>query len=284
MTILELQVAFQRQVNSIDNSISFITDEIQYWINEAIKTFVKTRYSGTNIKGESFEQSQKRIDDLKNLVVEEIIDGSDLTIGTVKPNSYVADLTSLTEWNKYLFTLGEEVEITYTKLGELGTSTKRQGVTEATVDTYRSKIDDPYCEYKLHYEEAQPIRLFYGSNVELVTDGNYSVTKYYIRYLKKAQEISFIEILTGEIVEGILYDVCGDAITYDGDTYNPGDVFLGTATSAWATAGTKSYVRKTTDLPKHTHSEILKIAVNMAIENARDGRYQTYSEEVKSME
>ena len=284
MTVLELQVAFQRQVNSIDNSISFTTDEIQYWVNEAIKTFIKTRYSGTNIKGESFEQSQKRIDDLKGLITEEIIDGSDLTTGTIKPNSYVADLTSLTDWSKYLFTLGEEVEITYTKLGESGTTAKRQGVTEATIDTYRSKIDDPYCEYKLHYEEAKPIRLFYGSDVELITDGNYTVTKYYIRYLKKAQEISFIEVATGEIVEGILYDVCGDAITYDGDTYNPGDVFLGTATSAWATAGTKSYVRKTTDLPRHTHNEILKISVNMALENIRDPRYQTHSEEIKSME
>ena len=165
---------------------AFEAEEIDYWLNEAIRKFVKTRYSGQNLKGESFEQSQKRIDDLRTLIEEE-----DLTPSSGgsddKPNSFIASLTSLSE--TYWMTISEEVIIQYTKLGDSSTSTKRQGVTQCTADTYRSHIDDPYSEHILHYEMAKPLRLFKGDSVELITDGNYDVTKYWIRYLKKPTEV-----------------------------------------------------------------------------------------------
>ena len=44
------------------------SDTIFSFINEAIDKFYKTRYSGINSKSEGFEQSQKRIDDLRSLV------------------------------------------------------------------------------------------------------------------------------------------------------------------------------------------------------------------------
>lgn len=43
-------------------------EEIDYWLNKAIFKFVKTRYSGMNVKQTSFEQTQKRSDDLSTLV------------------------------------------------------------------------------------------------------------------------------------------------------------------------------------------------------------------------
>ncbi len=60
---------------------------------------------------------------------------------------------------------------------------KRQGITETTADTYTSHIDDPYSEHKLENYSAKPLRLFKGSEVELITDGAYGVYYYYIRYL-----------------------------------------------------------------------------------------------------
>jgi hypothetical protein len=33
-----------------------------------------------------------------------------------------------------------------------------------------------------HYEDAKPLRLMYQNNIELITDGNYEITSYYLRY------------------------------------------------------------------------------------------------------
>jgi len=147
--------------------------QILYWINRAIETFVKTRWDGNNPKSEGFEQSQKRIDDLKSLVVESTISTSE---GTIKPNSYIAAIPV-----NYLFTLGEEVSITYIKNGI--STTSRVGVTETTVDKYRSDIDNPFSEHILHNYTAKPLRLYRGAYVEFISDGNYIIPTYYLRYL-----------------------------------------------------------------------------------------------------
>jgi len=165
----------------------FEDSEKDFWLTSAIQTFTKTRYSGFNVKRESFEQTQKRIDDLRTLVVEEIITGANITAGTDKPNSFIADLTSLS--NDYWFTLGEEVTVNFTPFGGSSAQDFRFGVKECTTDIYREKIDDPYSEHVLHYNAARPLRLFQGDNVELITDGNYDVTSYHIRYLKAPAEL-----------------------------------------------------------------------------------------------
>ena len=212
-------------------SPSFEREEIDYWLNQGVRSFTKTRYSGLNIKKESFEESQKRIDDLRTLVVEDQISVT-ATAGTgdYKPNSWLATLP-----NDYWFTLGEEVDIQYNDIRTPNTDTpKRQGITETTVNNYRTSIDNPYSEHRLHYEEAKPIRLFLGNTVELITDGNYDILYYYLRYLRK-----------------------------------PVDIVYGSVDC---------------DLPEHTHDEIVKTAVRMALENIEQPRYGSYAQEVSVME
>lgn len=234
MQIAGMHTAFKLELDKTSslNTTHFEPSEIDFWLNSAIQNFVKTRYSGFNTKRESFEQTQKRIDDLRTLVVEEIIDGGDLTTGTDKPNSYIADLTSLT--NTYWFTLGEEVTTNFTPFGGSSAQDFRFGIKECTIDTYREDIDNPFSEHILHYDDTKPLRLFIGDTVELITDGNYIITKYHIRYLKAPQEVDI--------------------------------------------SGTDS------DLPEHTHDEIVKMAVNMALENIEQQRYQTHSMELSKIE
>jgi hypothetical protein len=189
MTIGEMHAAFKLELDksSALELPSFEPEEIDFWLNMAIRQFVKTRYRGKT-DGAGFEQITKRIEDLKTLVVEYTIVP---TVGASFVNKipyWIATLpANLDKW----FTLGEEVTISYTKLGDPLTTktTKTQGVTECTVDTYRSHMDDPYSEHRLHYEEAKPLRLVYQDTVELVTDGNYTITGYHLRYLKKPAKV-----------------------------------------------------------------------------------------------
>jgi len=181
MTISEMHTAFKMELDKTSSLQlpAFEPEEIDFWLNHAIRSFVKNRYRG-KLDGVGFEQITKRTEDLKTLVEE--VSTLTSSAGTIKTPSWIANLAGIADkW----FTLGEEVTISYNKLGTVGLTTKKQGVTECTVDTYRSHIDDPYSEHILHYEEAKPLRLVYQDTVELITDGNYTVTAYHIRYLRK---------------------------------------------------------------------------------------------------
>ena len=54
-----MQYSFEYGVNKYDSSDSVDSSVVFYWLNEAQERIIKTRYSGVNPKGESFEESQK---------------------------------------------------------------------------------------------------------------------------------------------------------------------------------------------------------------------------------
>lgn len=189
MTISEMHIAVKL---GLDKSSSlelpaFEPEEIDYWLNKAVLYFINTRYSGNNIKRESFEQTQKRLDDLRTLITEATITPS---VGGVsdKPNAYIAALP--TPATSYLYRVGEEVNINFTESYTGSVINKRQGVTECTSDTYNHLINNPFSEHILYLKEAKPLRLYKGNNVELITDGNYTITAYYLRYLKQPATVS----------------------------------------------------------------------------------------------
>lgn len=234
MTISEMHTAFRLEMDKV-NSLQypdFTAVEIDYLLNRAIRQFVKTRYSGVNPKGESFEQTQKRIDDLRTLVRE--ITVACTNVGSIKPNGYVItngfnNASFATQ--PYWLSLGEEVQLVLPGSG--GTITT--GVTEITADDYRAELDNPYSPYILHYNQAKPLRLFYNNTIEFITDGTYSVSNAIIRYIKSPQIVSY-----------------------------------SLATSS--------------DLPEHTHDELVSLAVRIALENVEQPRLQTYAQETSIME
>lgn len=183
MTAREMQNAFELEVNKYDSNMIVETNVIFYWLNEAQNHFTKTRYSGDNIKGESFEQSQKRIEDLRALVTEASITTS---VGGAlnKPNSYIATLPS-----DYMIALGEEAVITFTDSNSEDHSI-RVGTIKSTTDSYNKDIKDPYSEHNMHYESARPLRLYIGDTVELISDGTYEIPTMYLRYLRLPSTIA----------------------------------------------------------------------------------------------
>jgi hypothetical protein len=201
MTISEMHIAFDLLLDKT-NSLqypSFLPEERDFWLNQAIRKFVKTRYSGLNSKHEGFEQSQKRIDDLRTLVRELKI--ACTSTGAIKPNGYVlaSDFNSATfTTTPYWLSLGEEVDITFkpTTSADAATTTKRVGVTNTTANDYRYKLDDPTAAYILHYDEARPLRLFYNNTIEFITDGNYTIPYAYLRFLKKPTTVDGVSVTT----------------------------------------------------------------------------------------
>jgi hypothetical protein len=70
MIIEQFHKEFKVHLDKTDSSSypEFLPQEIDIYLNTAIDRFVKTRYGQNNIYRAGFEESQKRTDDLKNLV------------------------------------------------------------------------------------------------------------------------------------------------------------------------------------------------------------------------
>lgn len=227
MTSLQMQAYFELEIAEIDLVEKPNSEDIFYFLNQAINRFVKTRYSGINYKGDSFEQTQKRSDDLRTLVKEVAISTTQNTGIVVRPNSYTAILPT-----DYFTTVSEEVRISFTGLNG-NSKLVRTGITECTLDTYTFKVSDPLEMHNLHMDCAWPLRLYVDGKVILVSDGSYTISYYFLTYLKLPTKIS---------------------------------------------VGTNC------DLPEHTHQEIVKLAVDMFLENISNQRVQTYPNQVNTME
>ncbi len=179
MTSREMQSAFEYEINKFDVADITSSDIIFYWLNTSIQQFVEARYSNPT---ESFEETQKVTDELKYLVKEVTITP---TGAGNWPNGYFFNLPA-----DYAHALNEEVTIEYPHPNNGAVDVnKRVGITEVSSTTISSQIGDPYSTFKLHYEQAKPLRLFMTDQVELITDGNYTVEEYFLRYLKIPVEI-----------------------------------------------------------------------------------------------
>lgn len=193
MTISEMHTAVKLGLDKTEGLAyaAFEPEELDFWLNEAIDRFIKTRYSGVNSKQESFEQSQKRVEDLRSLVKEIVLTPTEspatessggYTI-SFKPNSWHIDEDDLPA--DYMFFLNDEVAISFNHPVTGNSTTLRTYPILCTSDTYSTKVNDPYSEHRLHLGIARPLRMFSSKGVELITDGQYDITDYFLKYLRK---------------------------------------------------------------------------------------------------
>lgn len=70
MTVSELHTAFRLELDKTNSlsTTSFEPEEIDYWLNKAYLALVNQKMFGTNPRGEGFDMSQKREDDLRLLI------------------------------------------------------------------------------------------------------------------------------------------------------------------------------------------------------------------------
>lgn len=231
MNISEMHIAFKLELDK-SNALelpSFLPEEIDYWLNAAIRRFVKTRYSGS-MSGLGFEENTKRMEDLRTLIHHDVV--TSFIQGPYGENSYagIIEYDAQNHW----FLLGDSVIIRYHSItGDI--ETKIQGVTQCTIDTLYPHLTDPFSEHILHYEEAKPLRLLESDRVILVTDGNYTIDSYAYSYMSAPEIVSLVNNVD-----------C--------------------------------------NLPEHTHDEIVKNAVNMALENIEQPRYSSHQYELNRVE
>lgn len=176
---LERRIILQDPERAVKNKLS--SDTLFTFLNEALDKFVKTRYSGVNYKREGFEQSQKRIDDLRTLVVDK-----DLTSTNNSKSTYRFALPA-----DYMLLLGDTVGIqptdenecwpySYDEEGNKVYEIHYSDTIEGTIETVDRIKENSLSEFHLRFTKAKPIRLISGNTIVLITDGKYKVSEYTI--------------------------------------------------------------------------------------------------------
>ena len=170
MTSRDLQNAFEYEVNKYDSPEILTSHLVFYWINAAIHKYVEEAFK-------YFEQHQSITDDLNKLIVESVITTAQ---DTIDPYRYLAAYPL-----EYLHALSEKVAISYPNPNDpQQTINSISTITNAKLGTLTAQLSDPYSTYRLHYEKAKPLRIFGEANIELYTDGNYTVDSYILTFLK----------------------------------------------------------------------------------------------------
>src|SRR5690554_5958781 len=201
MNIRNAHINFKLFLDKIDSEAypEISPEEIDVFLNESIRRFVKVRYGRNNIYKTGFETTQKRIDDLKELVKTNkagSIETSDYSLTGL--NVYEVDLATLTELDgsttsyKYQFHLKSRVHITKENC-DLWT-----GVTEITQDKFNRVEKDPFNKP----EGGEVLMFFEGNNIYLWAAQDIVVDDFITTFIKQPKQVKLGTTVLGDSVLG----------------------------------------------------------------------------------
>lgn len=280
MTIAELHKNFKIELDKSSNSgyPAFLPEEVDYWLNSAIMRFVKTRTSGLNVHKAGFQSNQKRTDDLKGLIKTKKYDA--LTYLTVE-KAYSIEYPS-----DYMHLVGEAVycisnDQCWPKT-ETGTPIpQRSDIIEATIENIDSKLSNKLSDHRLNRGSVKPIRLQSDNLIYLYTDGNYSIEKYLMTYIKTPNKIDSYSVSKGDFNPATSY-IKGDVVKFDSRYMLCVNPHLGAFDSlnfSRIKDISKVNTEEVVEFLGSTMDEIVVLAVRLALENISEQRYQSYAQE-----
>lgn len=227
MTLIEFHYDFKLKIDKVDSlsKKNFQPNEIDWILNEAIQLFMKQRYGLSNVKQTGFEGIQKRIDDLKSLHIKSPTVEQPAVLPVRQLGDYFEFKISDFSYPYYFLTR-------LSLLGSKNDCTKiMRKVKSIQTDDLNDALENPL--YKPNYEWGVALYNFGRtdetlddeSSIYVYTDGTFDIVEIYPEYLKQPNRVW---IGTYDSLDGL--NTVGDPIIE-------------------------------CDLPKHTHSEIVDLAV-----------------------
>ena len=220
MTITQFHTEFKVRLDKLDALLlpNVLSSEIDLILNQAQDRFVKQRYGKTNTKKESYEETQKRIDDLKALTRNTILAPAAYAADNIDVNARFFTLPT-----DYWFIVQERVSVTYEDChGD--DVTELIEVRPIEHGEFSKVIRDPFKKPN----NTKVLRLMENSRVELITAPTTTINTYNLRYIKEPVRMSLSPAVTCE-------------------------------------------------LSSHTHTEILDIAVSIALEYVESKRTPSFN-------
>lgn len=182
MKYIDILEAFETEIGVINQVEKPLTSDSLFWLNQAVDKFVKLRFNTDQVHRTSYEQNEKRRNDLINLYkttkyTQFIIDDNNPKYDKYTVENYPDD---------FLFSLNEDVIITNNK-GENPYSTS---IFECTSDSFMYRVTNSLTDFHYKYGEARPLRVCTDKGCYLLTDKNYKIKEYVLGYLRTPNKIT----------------------------------------------------------------------------------------------
>lgn len=204
MTINEAQLAFKFGMDKNDslNYPNYLPEEIDLLLNQAYKRWVKQRYGLNNVKKQSFEETQKRTEDLKNLVL--AVNLTPLAYNVLNIDSNARFVTLPTD---HWFIIQERAVVSYIDC----TSVLITDTIEVR-PTQHVEVDKVLKDAFKKPDKTKVLRLMENGQVELVSSTGVTITQYRLRYLKQPVTVSLSLGITFETSEHTHQEIVDEAI------------------------------------------------------------------------
>ena len=222
-SVAEFHITFRLELDKTQDFEypSFLPEQIDYWLNKAQERFIKSRAFGNNPAKTSFEQSQKRKDDLRTILKSSEVSATGIS-GIYKvqlPTDYIYLFRHQAKVHKNsIFKIVAGIEVSHDEIDILQ--------------------EDPFWNAQLD----TPLYYIEGNSLIYETMNNFIVDSSILTYIR----------------------------TYNQFQY--GSTYIATSSDTM------------TELPAHTHHEIIDIAIAMVLENIESGRYQSNLNELNKTE
>lgn len=239
MTVQDMHYDFKSKFNKVDSlsQRDFLVPEIDWLLNEAQLVFVKQRYGRANSKRVGFEVLQKRIDDLRVLVVKNKV--LTLTPGFAGDYEFLTPIEDITP--AYLFALRVRVR---TQLDSCD-AVLLKGV-QVEHDDLTEVLGDPFYGPSYLWREVPVViggldDASSTSAIYVYADATFTPTDIVLDYLRHPKRIG------------------------NPDGFRDGEGYV--------LPNGDSAVQQSCELPDHTHTEIVDIAVKIAAGNVMSPQY-----------
>jgi hypothetical protein len=180
MTVSEMHTAFRLHLDkstSLVGNPDFLSEEIDFWLNEAQDRFIKQRIYGNNYRQEGFEQTQKRVDDLRGLLINST--GNLLTQSTIAVNVKECSLPVSDATSPYMFYINSSLVGASSTTMQVKNVVQYEYITEYLKDT----MNNPYIR--------RPLVTFYGNKIAFIHGDEFVPLSCNLRYIKKPKKLVY---------------------------------------------------------------------------------------------
>lgn len=188
-----MHTAFKQGLDKFDslNYPDFQADQIDLLLNQAQDEFVKTRYGVNNLKKQSFEETQKRTEDIKNIVVRAIITPAANTSDNINQYSRFVTLPQ-----DHWFIIQELTNVSFPDCKGI-TVTEDAYTVAIQHNDYSKLIDNPFGKPK----NGKILRLMEKGRVELIPPSSATINNYHLTYIKRPQRVNITTPTSCELSE-----------------------------------------------------------------------------------
>ncbi len=271
---------FRVKLDRLDNQFysNIIPAEIDMFLNDAQNVFIRKRLPKSPKQTDSFEETQKRQMDLKEIITPDVILSLSSDQTGVKPDAFFYNLPA-----DCLYPLQEEAQIAYLDCNDTPQTT-RKGFIGLSLSEYLLSKEDPF--FVPTELDNFGLRLMASQKIEALTFGNFTINYYYLRYIRRPVLMQYTDstvVPSGSLIVGKTYLVASGTITHNGSVLTVGSTFIA-QNQLYTGVGTVVLNGVNCELSSEAQREIIDIAVDLALDVIESPRAQNYKLKILEQE